>query len=144
MPLEATDIEKLLPHRYPFLLVDRVLEFEESKWIRAIKNVSVNEPHFQGHFQGNPIMPGVLVIEALAQLCGILGKLSDESLRSKTKMYLAGVSKARFKRQVIPGDVLTLEAEFVRTRQNVSQMSCKALVEGELACSAELLVALEA
>ena len=138
------EIEEALPHRYPFLLVDRVLELERNKRIKAIKNVTVSEPHFQGHFPGYPIMPGVLVIEALAQACGVLMKKSlGEDGEDRRKMFLVGISKARFKRQVIPGDTLVLEAEIIRIRRNMAQLSCKASVDGELACSAELLSALE-
>lgn len=142
--LEAKDIEALLPHRYPFLLVDRVLDWEKDRSIKAVKNVTVNEPQFQGHFPGFPIMPGVLVVEALAQACGVLVKLSvgDKKI-DDSKMYLVGITKARFKRQVLPGDTLVLEAESVRSHRNMAQMSCKATVDGELACSAELMMALE-
>ena len=138
------EIEEVLPHRYPFLLIDRVLELEGNKRIKAIKNVTISEPHFQGHFPGYPIMPGVLVIEALAQACGVLVKFTlNEEGEDRRKMFLVGINKARFKRQVVPGDTLVLEAEIMRIRRNMAQLSCKASVDGELACSAELLSALE-
>ena len=139
------EIEEVLPHRYPFLLVDRVLELERNKRIKAIKNITVSEPHFQGHFPGYPIMPGVLVIEALAQACGVLVKtsLNEEEGEDRRKMLLVGINKARFKRQVVPGDTLVLEAEIIRIRRNMAQLSCMASVDDELACSAELLSALE-
>ena len=143
--LEADAIAELLPHRYPFLLVDRVLEWEAGKRIKAVKNVTVNEPHFPGHFPGYAIMPGVLIIEALAQTCGILMKLSiPAQMQGEGRMFLAGVTKARFKRQVIPGDTLILEAEFQRRHRMMAQLSCVAKVGEELACRAELLTALEA
>ncbi|MGH8802292.1 MAG: 3-hydroxyacyl-ACP dehydratase FabZ, partial [Casimicrobiaceae bacterium] len=103
--LDAAMIERLLPHRYPVLLVDRVLEWEAGKFIRGIKNVTVNEPFFQGHFPGNPVMPGVLVIESMAQLAGLLTMLSDVARQDGSQLVLfAGIDDARFKRQVVPGD----------------------------------------
>ena len=102
--LDIAEILDLLPHRYPFLLVDRVLEFEEHKYLRAVKNVSVNEPFFQGHFPGKPIFPGVLILEAMAQATGILAFKSVGKLEPGELYYFAGIDEARFKRPVVPGD----------------------------------------
>ncbi len=144
VPIGADGIERLLPHRYPLLLVDRVLEWKSFESIRAVKNVTANEPHFQGHFPGHPIMPGVLVVEAMAQACGILVVLSlggEEAAGSR--MYLAGITKARFKRPVVPGDALELDVKMGRRLRNMSRVEGRATVGGDLACSAELLVALD-
>ncbi len=126
-----------LPHRYPFLLVDRVLECEPGKRLKAIKNVSFNEPYFQGHFPGDPIMPGVLIIEALAQATGLLSFCSmpeDE----RDKLYLlVGVDKARFRGQVIPGDQMTLEVELNRSMRGIWMYSTRASVDGKTVVEAE-------
>lgn len=140
--LDINDIRKLLPHHYPFLLVDKVLELEVGKRIVAQKNVTMNEPHFQGHFPVMPVMPGVLIVEALAQASGILifktlGLTSVENI--KDLFYLAGVNDARFKRQVIPGDVLTLEVEIEKHKLNLWKFRCVASVDGEVACSAIIM-----
>lgn len=134
-------VQNYLPHRYPFLLVDRVLSFE-SEAIKAIKNVSVNEPFFTGHFPVKKIMPGVLIIEALAQAAGILTfhKLGTRPAEENDLFYLAGIDKARFKHMVTPGDQLLLEAEVIRQRNKLWKFSAKATVDGVLACSAELIV----
>ncbi|MBK1852417.1 MULTISPECIES: 3-hydroxyacyl-ACP dehydratase FabZ [unclassified Marinobacter] len=136
------EIMEHLPHRYPFLLVDRVTEIEKSKSIKGYKNVSFNEPFFTGHFPDNPIMPGVLIIEAMAQLSGILGfvtvgrKPSDGLVQ-----YLAGTSKARFKRPVLPGDRLSMESEIISGKRGIWKFDCRALVDGEIVCVAEILTA---
>lgn len=141
--LDAAMIERLLPHRYPMLLVDRVLEWEAGKFIRAIKNVTANEPFFQGHFPGNPVMPGVLVIESMAQAAGLLTMLSDPARQDGSQLVLfAGIDKARFKRQVIPGDTLLLEAELERSVRNVGRFRTRASVGRQLVCEATLLAAI--
>lgn len=141
--LDAAMIERLLPHRYPMLLVDRVLEWEAGKFIRAIKNVTANEPFFQGHFPGNPVMPGVLVIESMAQAAGLLTMLSDAARQDGSQLVLfAGIDKARFKRQVIPGDTLLLEAELERSVRNVGRFRTRASVGRQLVCEATLLAAI--
>lgn len=138
--MEAAEIASLLPYRHPFQLVDRVLELEPGKRILALKNVTHNEPHFQGHFPGLPIMPGVLIIECLAQSCALLClKSFDYGEVENKRMVLAGVTRARFRRRVIPGDALTLEATLLRRRGDMAQLACKATVGGEAACDAELL-----
>ena len=134
LPLGTADIERLLPHRYPFLLVDRVLEFERNKRVLAYKNVSYNEPFFTGHFPGHPVMPGVLVVEALAQAGGVLTQLSrDPSELGKDTFYLVKVDNARFSRMVTPGDRLELEVELKRRIRNMAQYVGIARVDGEQA-----------
>ena len=133
-----------LPHRHPFLFVDRVESFEPNKSITAIKQVAVSEPHFQGHFPGMPLMPGVLMVEALAQACGVLMWLSasEEERREKGGLWmLAGVDECRFRRGVVPGDTLILRAELTRASLGVARFSARAEVNGETACEAKLIAA---
>lgn len=143
-PVEAGEIEKYLPHRYPFLLIDRVvhMELEPAKTIRVIKNVTKNEPFFQGHFPGNPVMPGVLIIEAMAQAAGMLANL-DASLQGKTGelYYLVKVDKAKFSRIVIPGDQLILEVTQTRILRRMGFYTCEAQVDGRRVASCEILCA---
>ncbi len=140
--MNVNEIKSFLPHRYPFLLVDRVLELEEGKSIRAIKNVSSNEPFFNGHFPDEPIMPGVLIIEALAQATGLLGfRTMSPEPPVNTLFLLVAVDKARFKRQVVPGDQLVLEAELLRQKGMMWVFNTKATVDGQLVASAELMCA---
>lgn len=134
------DIKKMLPHRYPLLLVDRVIELEEGKRCKAIKNVTANEEFFQGHFPGNAVMPGVLIVEALAQACGIAAFALEPDVQDKWLLF-AGIDKARFKRPVVPGDQLILEAEYVAHKMNIWVFTTKATVDGKLAASAEIRVA---
>ncbi len=140
--INITEIMATLPHRYPFLLIDKVLSCESNKSIVAIKNVSVNEPQFCGHFPQSPVMPGVLMIEALAQAAGVLIYKTLESLPCKDNwFYLVGVDKARFKRIVVPGDQLRLVVEIVKVRRDLWIFKGTATVDGELACSAEIMTA---
>lgn len=127
-----------LPHRYPFLLVDRVLECEPGERLLALKNVSMNEPFFQGHFPGKPVMPGVLIVEALAQTTCLLA-LETESSDSNAIYLLAGVDKARFKRPVMPGDQLQLEARLLKRRRGIWVFDAQASVDGHLVASAEIM-----
>jgi len=140
--VDIQGILKALPHRYPFLLVDRVVEVEPGKRLVAIKNVTINEQFFEGHFPGNPVMPGVLVMEALAQAGALLVKASQtgggESMADKY-LYLAGIDKARFRRAVLPGDQLRLEAEVTQIRSNSCKMIGRATVDGQRAASGEFL-----
>jgi len=138
--LDIHQILKRLPHRYPFLLVDRVVEFEKDKRIKAIKNVTINEPFFQGHFPNRPVMPGVMMLEALAQTAALLsfesmGTLPDEN----TVVYFLGIDGARFKRVVEPGDQLILEATIDRAKAGIYKYKARAMVGTELAVEAELM-----
>lgn len=130
-----------LPHRYPFLLVDRVLEVKANERIRALKNVSMNEHFFCGHFPGNPVMPGVLIVEALAQAAGILAHQSRSSNPTATVYYLAGVDNARFKRIVLPGDQLILEVSVEKAKRDIWKFKATAYVGDDVACSCDLLCA---
>ena len=141
-PLDVRRILDLLPHRYPFLLVDRVLSFEPGKRLTGIKNVTINEPFFQGHFPGHPVMPGVLIVEALAQASGLLVQLSSELDPTQHPLfYLVKVDKARFARIVEPGDQLVLQVEQKRMIRRMGQFWCQALVDGQIVAEAELLCA---
>ncbi len=143
MKLDIIKILQLMPHRYPILLVDRVLELEPGVRISAIKNVSVNEPFFQGHFPGHPVMPGVLMIEALAQAAAVLTYVTLKTSYPEGTLFLfAGIDGARFKRPVGPGDQLRLDVTMDRIKRGVGKFTCRALVDGELACEAELMCAL--
>nr|WP_319004177.1 3-hydroxyacyl-ACP dehydratase FabZ [Rheinheimera aquimaris] len=131
----------LLPHRYPFLLIDRVLDYTPGESLTAIKNVTVNEPIFTGHFPGMPIFPGVLILEALAQATGILG-FKTVTERSENELYLfAAIDEARFKKPVLPGDTMVLEVKFLKERRNMWKFYGEAKVEGQIVCSAELMCA---
>ena len=142
LPVRSDEIERLLPHRYPFLLVDRVVEFEKDKRVLAYKNVSCNEPFFTGHFPGHPVMPGVLVVEALAQAGGLLTQLSrDPGAGDGQTFYLVKVDNAKFSRMVVPGDKLELEVELKRRIRNMAQYVGIARVDGEQVACAEILCA---
>jgi len=143
MPVDVIKIQSLLPHRYPFLLVDRVVELEPNKRIRAIKNVTINEPFFLGHFPGHPVMPGVLVLEALAQAGGLLTQLSVARKPDDAEQlfYLVKIDNARFSRMVVPGDQLDMEVVLKRTIRNMAQYDCVARVDGKEAASAMILCA---
>ncbi|CAL1329169.1 3-hydroxyacyl-[acyl-carrier-protein] dehydratase FabZ [Candidatus Providencia siddallii] len=139
--LNIEEILELLPHRYPFLLVDRVLNFTKGKSLCAIKNVSYNESLFQGHFPGKPIFPGVLILEAMAQATGILAFKSTGKLEQDELYYFAAIDNARFKRPVLPGDQMILEVEFIKERRGVARFKGIAKVDGEIACEAEMMCA---
>lgn len=141
LPIDVVAIQALLPHRYPFLLVDRVVELEAHKRILAYKNVSNNEPFFNGHFPGRPVMPGVLVIEALAQAGGLLTQLSNQSGTDGKLFYLVKVDNAKFSRMVVPGDRLDLEVTLKRVIRNMAMYSGIAMVDGQQAACAEILCA---
>jgi 3-hydroxyacyl-[acyl-carrier-protein] dehydratase len=145
MSMDIHQILRQLPHRYPILLVDRVLEIEKGKTIRALKNISINEPFFNGHFPHRPVMPGVLMLEALAQAAALLafdtlGVTPDD----KTVYYFAGIDGARFKRPVEPGDQLILEVELLRMKAGIFKFGARALVDGEVATEAELMCTMRA
>lgn len=138
--MDLNEILEYLPHRYPFLLVDRVLEVEPGKSIRALKNVTVNEQFFTGHFPHHPVMPGVLIIEALAQAAAILSfRTAGEKPGANKVVYFVGIDKARFKKPVFPGDQLMLEAELVRVVHGIWKFEARARVDGAVVASAELL-----
>ena len=140
--MESIVVRNYLPHRYPFLLVDRVVHVDPGVEVVAIKNVSINEPYFTGHFPDEPIMPGVLIVEAMAQAAGILGFVTQKKKPDDNCMYvLCGVDKARFKRRVLPGDQLRLSARLVNVKRNILKFAGEARVDGELVASADLIVA---
>ena len=142
LPIDVTTIQTLLPHRYPFLLVDRVLELDlEERHVVAQKNVSINEPFFQGHFPGKPIMPGVLIIEALAQAGGVMTQLSLGRDAGSQLFYMVKVENARFSKQVVPGDVLILDVRMKRLIRNMGWYSGEAKVNGEVVACADILCA---
>ena len=142
LPVDSAEIERLLPHRYPFLLVDRVVEFQKDKRVLAYKNVTCNEPFFTGHFPGHPVMPGVLVVEALAQAGGLLTQLSrDPGAGDGHTFYLVKVDNAKFSRMVVPGDRLELDVELRRRIRNMAQYVGIARVDGEQVACAEILCA---
>jgi 3-hydroxyacyl-[acyl-carrier-protein] dehydratase len=144
LPVDVTRIQALLPHRYPFLLVDRVVELDPGQRILCIKNVSINEPFFQGHFPGHPVMPGVLVLEALAQAGGLLTQLSlgDGAADKQDKLfYLVKIDNARFSSMVVPGDRLELEVKLKRMIRNMAMYECAARVDGKQVASADILCA---
>lgn len=141
LPLDVPAIQKLLPHRYPFLLIDRVVELEPHKRVLAYKNVSCNEPFFNGHFPGNPVMPGVLVVEALAQAGGLLTQVSHGGVAEGRSFYLVKIDGARFSRMVAPGDKLELEVTLKRMIRNMAMYTGVARVDGEIAACADIMCA---
>ncbi len=138
--MNIKEIQELLPHRYPFLLVDRILEVEEGKKAIGIKNVTINEPFFQGHFPGEPLMPGVLMVEAMAQV-GLVALKSMDEYKDKLGVF-TGIEKIRFKRQVVPGDTIRIEVELVKIRRGMGVAEGTVTVDGELACKGTIMFAL--
>ena len=141
LPLDVNAIRALLPHRYPFLLVDRVVEFEPGTRVLAWKNVTSNEPFFNGHFPGHPVMPGVLIVEALAQVGGVLTQLSRTESSDDKLFYMVKINNAKFSRMVVPGDRLELEVTLKRTIRNMAMYAGVARVDGHQAACAEILCA---
>lgn len=138
--LDIYEVIKRLPHRYPMLLIDRVLDFKPDESLVALKNVTINEPFFPGHFPNRPVMPGVLVVEAMAQACGILSfKTIGETPDSNTVYLFVGIDNARFKRQVVPGDQLRIEVKLTRKLRGIWKYSATAHVGADLCCSADLM-----
>ncbi|MGD8383038.1 MAG: 3-hydroxyacyl-ACP dehydratase FabZ [Syntrophobacterales bacterium] len=141
--IDVKEIMQILPHRYPFLLVDRIESLKEGEEIVGIKNVSVNEPFFVGHFPGNPIMPGVLIIEAMAQVGGVLAFHSSPKEWAGSLVYFMGIDKVRFRKPVVPGDQLRLKLTTIRQKQKVFKMRGEAYVDDTLVAEAELMAAIE-
>ncbi len=137
MELNTLDIMKLLPHRYPFLLVDKIIRFEAGTGISGVKNVTINEPFFEGHFPDHPIMPGVLILEAMAQVGGVYALLAKEVGENQVP-YFVGIDNAKFRKPVLPGDVLNLELTLLKVRRGIYHFSGKAMVDGKLVAEAEL------
>ncbi len=138
--LDILEIQNFLPHRYPFLLVDRIVDLVPMERVVGIKNVTMNEPFFQGHFPGNPIMPGVLILEAMAQTGGFL-LLNTENDPSGKLIYFTGINKVKFRKPVVPGDQLRFEIEFLKLKRNICKMKGLAFVEDKMVCEAELTAA---
>jgi 3-hydroxyacyl-[acyl-carrier-protein] dehydratase len=139
--IDVREIMRHLPHRYPFLLVDRVTEFVPNVRIKALKNVTINEPFFVGHFGDYPVMPGVLIIEALAQAAGVLSIKSAGERKDNELYFFVGIDNARFKRQVVPGDQLVLEIEQTASKRGIAKYNARALVDGQVACEAQIMCA---
>lgn len=135
--LTNIEIQKIIPHRYPFLLVDKIIELEEGKKAIGIKNVTINEPFFQGHFPGNPLMPGVLIVEAMAQV-GAVAVMTLEENKDKLAVF-TGIDSIRFKKQVRPGDTLRMEVELIAMRRGIGKADAVAYVDGEVACKGTLM-----
>jgi 3-hydroxyacyl-[acyl-carrier-protein] dehydratase len=143
MIMDITEIMEHLPHRYPFILVDRILSMEPGKTITGLKNVTINEPFFQGHFPSQPIMPGVLVLEAMAQVGGVLAISSLPKSKKGALMYLMGLDQVKFRKLVIPGDQLILELNVIKQRAKVMKFSCMAKVRDQIVTEAQLLATIE-
>ena len=132
----------MLPHRFPFILVDRILEYEKGKSIKGLKNVTINEPFFPGHFPVEPVMPGVLIVEAMAQVGTLLAYLTDPSMIGNKIIYFAGMDGVRFRRKVIPGDQIIFDLGFLKKKKRIIEMAAKALVDGQAVAEAELLASI--
>ena len=137
--IDIVEILKLLPHRYPFVMVDRILSLEMEKEIVGLKNVTINEPFFQGHFPGQPIMPGVLILEGMAQVGGIMAYYANPEAIGNKLLFFAGIDKARFRKPVVPGDQLIFRLELVKQKKSIMIMSAKATVDDKVVAQAELM-----
>ena len=137
--MNNNDIQNYLPHRYPFLLIDKIIEFKKDSYLIAQKNVTINEPFFQGHFPDYPVFPGVLILEAMAQATALLDFKSNEREKDKLLYYFVGIDKARFKKPVLPGDVLILDVKLIQSKRDVYKFTATCKVEDAIVCTAELL-----
>ncbi len=137
--IDIIEIMKLLPHRYPFIMVDRILTIDPGKEITGLKNVTINEPYFQGHFPGRPVMPGVLILEGMAQVGGVLAFFANPEAVGSKLLFFAGIDKARFRKPVVPGDQLILKLEMIRQKRTIMIMGAKAFVDDQLVAEAELM-----
>lgn len=143
-PMDIQDIMKHIPHRYPFILVDRILELEPNKRVVGLKNVSINEPFFQGHFPGTPIMPGVLILEAMAQTSGVLAIASlEKGNKEGALMYFMGLDQVKFRKMVVPGDQLIMELKVLKQRAKIMKLEGVARVDGQTAAEAQLMATIE-
>jgi len=139
LPINIKEILDMLPQRYPFIMVDRILEFEAGKRITGLKNVTINEPYFQGHFPGEPVMPGVLILEGMAQVSSMLAYLSYPEMLAGRLIYFAGLDGVRFRKVVRPGDQVIFKLELVKMKRNISKMNGRSYVDGQLVAEAELM-----
>ena len=142
-PMDVRAIMQHIPHRYPFLLVDRILELEPNKRVVGLKNVSMNEPFFQGHFPGTPIMPGVLILEAMAQTSGVLAIASMEKSGENALMYFMGLDQVKFRKMVVPGDQLIMELDVLKQRKKIMKLAGTAKVDGQVVAEAQLMATIE-
>lgn len=141
--MDINDIMEHLPHRYPFILVDRILSLEPGKTITGLKNVTINEPFFQGHFPGKPIMPGVLILESMAQVGGVLAVASLPKSKKGALMYFMGLDQVKFRKPVVPGDQLIIDLNVIKKRAKVMKFACTAKVRNQIVAEAELLATIE-
>ena len=142
--MSDNDIQNYLPHRYPFLLIDKILNFKKHDYLKAQKNVSNNEPFFQGHFPGHPVFPGVLILEAMAQATALLDFKSNEREKDSLLYYFVGIDKARFKKPVVPGDIMIIDVKLNQSKRDVHKFTASCMVDDTIVCTAELLGAVRA
>ena len=142
--MSDNDIQNYLPHRYPFLLIDKILDFKKHDFLKAQKNVSNNEPFFQGHFPGHPVFPGVLILEAMAQATALLDFKSNEREKDSLLYYFVGIDKARFKKPVVPGDIMIINVKLNQSKRDVHKFTASCMVDETIVCTAELLGAVRA
>ena len=142
--MSDNDIQNYLPHRYPFLLIDKILNFKKHDFLKAQKNVSNNEPFFQGHFPGHPVFPGVLILESMAQATALLDFKSNERDKNGLLYYFVGIDKARFKKPVVPGDIMIIDVKLNQSKRDVHKFTASCMVDETIVCTAELLGAVRA
>ena len=142
--MSDNDIQNYLPHRYPFLLIDKILDFKKHDFLKAQKNVSNNEPFFQGHFPGHPVFPGVLILEAMAQATALLDFKSNEREKDSLLYYFVGIDKARYKKPVVPGDIMIIDVKLNQSKRDVHKFTASCMVDETIVCTAELLGAVRA